>query len=90
MEGYVINSCFTVHDNKTKILAILSNATLGAVCLPVKVQENRMEPISEAITKPLYRRVDKGMTLVMSNIYNGDIFVSGEDKFLKKYDFPTE
>lgn len=30
------------------------------------------------------------MQLVMSNIYNGDIFVTGEDKFLKKYEYPNE
>ena len=49
-----------------------------------------MEPINEIFTKPLYRRIDKGMTILMSNIYNGDIFVSGEDKYLKKYEFPNE
>jgi len=26
----------------------------------------------------------------MSNPTNGDIFVSGEDKLLKKYDYPTD
>ena len=26
----------------------------------------------------------------MSNIYNGDIFLTGEDKFLKKYEFPAD
>lgn len=30
------------------------------------------------------------MTILMSNVYNGDIYVSGDDKFLKKYDFPNE
>ena len=28
--------------------------------------------------------------MVMSNIYNGDIFACGEDKFLKKYEYPNE
>jgi hypothetical protein len=49
-----------------------------------------MEPLPENLIKPLYRRVDRGINLVMSNIYNGDIFLTGDDKFLKKYDYPTE
>lgn len=49
-----------------------------------------MDPINDSICKPLYRKIDRGINLVMSNIYNGDIFVCGEDKFLKKYEFPTE
>ncbi len=28
--------------------------------------------------------------MVIPNIYNGDIFVTGEDKLLKKYDFPAD
>lgn len=90
LEGYVINTCFAVHENETKLLAILSGALLCAVQLPVGFQENRMEPISEQIAKPLYRRIDKGMQTVLSNPYNGDIFVTGEDKFLKKYDYPAD
>ena len=42
------------------------------------------------MTRPLYRKIDKGMSLVTSNIFTGDIFVTGEDKFLKRYEFPTE
>ena len=49
-----------------------------------------MEPLPEALIKPLYRRIDRGTNLVMSNIYNGDIFLTGEDKFLKKYEFPAD
>lgn len=49
-----------------------------------------MDPISETFTKPLYRKIDKGMNLVMANPYNSDIFVTGEDKFIKKYEFPNE
>ena len=49
-----------------------------------------MEPLDESITKPLYRKVDKGMNLVIANVYTGDIFLTGEDKFLKKYEYPTD
>lgn len=49
-----------------------------------------MEPIPESISKPAYRKIDRGINMVMSNIYNGDIFVCGDDKLLKKYEYPTE
>eukprot|EP00347_Sterkiella_histriomuscorum_P023011 403336298 len=90
LEGYVTNTCFTVHEGQSKVLAILSNALLAGFQLPEKHGDNRMESIPENISKVSYRRIDRGMQIVMSNIYNGDIFVSGEDKFLKKYEYPTE
>lgn len=91
LEGYVTNTCFTVHDGQTKVLALLSNATLAGFCLPDKIGDPlKMEALPDSVTKVLYRKIDRGMNLVMSNIYNGDIFVTGEDKFLKKYEFPTE
>lgn len=49
-----------------------------------------MEPIADSITKPMYRKVDRGLNIVMSNIYNGDIYLCGEDRLLKKYEYPTE
>jgi WD40 repeat protein len=49
-----------------------------------------MESLPDNVTKITYKRIDRGMQVVMSNIYNGDIFVTGEDKFLKKYEFPTD
>jgi WD40 repeat protein len=91
MEGYVVSSCFAYHDAQIKVLAVLSNTTLAAVCLPSRIPDgSRMDPISDVITKPVYRRIDKGMTLVFSNVHNGDIFVTGDDKFLKKYEFPAD
>jgi len=72
-------------------LALLSNALLVGLTLPEKFSDrNKMDPIPEAVSKAVYRRVDRGMHLVMSNIFNGDIFVTGEDRFLKKYEYPTE
>mmetsp|Transcript_22282 Transcript_22282/g.16738 ORF Transcript_22282/g.16738 Transcript_22282/m.16738 type:complete len:179 (+) Transcript_22282:660-1196(+) len=49
-----------------------------------------MDPISNDIIKPLYRKVDRGLNVIISNIYNGDIFAVGDDRMLKKYEFPTE
>ena len=49
-----------------------------------------MESINDSITKPLYKKIDRGMNIVINNPFTGDIYVCGEDKFLKKYDFPSE
>jgi len=37
-----------------------------------------------------YRKVDRGSNLIMANFFTGEIFVTGEDKLLKKYEYPTE
>jgi hypothetical protein len=85
-----LSSCFTLLGEELRIVAVLSNTSMVGLSLPVKVSENRMEPLSESITKPLYRRIDRGVNLILSNVFNKDIFVVGEDKFLKKYEYPTE
>ena len=75
-----------------RVIALLSNSLLAGINLPEKLDGsiNRMEPLPESITKPFYRKIDKGMTLIMANVFNGDIFVSGEDRFLKKYEYPSD
>lgn len=50
----------------------------------------KMEPLGEGVVKPLYRKVDRGISIIMSNVWNGDIYLCGEDRQLKKYEFPTE
>jgi hypothetical protein len=90
MEGYILSSCFTIFEGSIRILTVLSNTLLGAIEVPSKQIENRMEQISDTLTKPMYRKIDRGMNLVMSNMNNGDIYVCGEDKFLKKYEYPNE
>jgi WD40 repeat protein len=52
--------------------------------------ENKREPIPENLVKPMYRKLDRGINIVMSNVWNGDIFVCGDDKFLKKMEYPIE
>ena len=55
-----------------------------------KAAQNRMIPMPAAEANILYRKIDKGSNLVISNEITGDIFVSGEDKLLKKYELPAE
>ena len=49
-----------------------------------------MEPLPDILTKPMYRKIDRGINIVISNIYNSEIYVCGDDKFLKKYEYPNE
>lgn len=96
MEGYIESSAFAVHDNKLKVITVLSNATLGAFTVPVddftskKIVGNIKESLPEEVVHPVYRKIDRGAHLVIPNIYNGDIYVSGDDKLLKKYEFPQD
>jgi WD40 repeat protein len=73
-----------------KIVVVLANNLLGAAIVPTKATANRMIPMPADEAKIHYRKIDKGSNLVISNEINGDIFVSGEDKLLKKYLFPEE
>jgi len=38
----------------------------------------------------VYRKIDRNSRIVITNYTNGDIFVSGDDKLLKKYEYPTD
>jgi WD40 repeat protein len=37
-----------------------------------------------------YRKVDHGSEKIIPNNVNGDIFVTGQDKLLKRYEIPTD
>lgn len=85
-----------MHDNKLKVISVLTNATLSAFTLPVEqfisksIIMNCKETLGEDLVHPVYRKIDRGSNLVITNIYNGDLFVTGEDKLLKRYEFPTD
>ena len=56
---------------------MLSNGLLAGASVPVQAAANRMEPIPEADVQMLFRKVDRGSSLVMVNHNNGDIYVTG-------------
>ena len=96
LEGYVNSCAFHTHENKLMVTAVLTNATLAAFMIPVvefnsgKVQTNIKDSLPEDLVHPVYRKIDRGSTLVITNTMTGDIYVTGDDKLLKKYDFPNE
>ena len=89
-EGYVQSASFHVKEGKARILAVLSNCLLAGANVPQASAENRMEPYPDDEADVCYRKIDRNSRLVISNHTNGDIFVSGDDKLLKKYEYPTD
>ena len=73
-----------------KVVVVLSNNLLGAATVPTKAAINRMIPMPAEEANILYRKIDKGSNLVMTNEITGEIFVCGDDRLLKKYEFPAE
>lgn len=72
------------------VVVVLSNNLLGSATVPTKAASNRMIPLHADEANVLYRKIDKGSKLVITNEVTGDIFVTGEDRLLKKYEFPSE
>ena len=75
-----------VEKGETKLLVTLSNAFIATVKAPNISERDTSEPSSEAA---LYRRVDCGMKMAIFNPMTKDIFVTGDDKYIKKYGFPA-
>ena len=73
-----------------KVVTVLSNNLMGAATVPTKAASNRMIPMPAEEANIVYRKIDKGSNLIITNSETGDIFITGEDRLLKKYDFPTE
>ena len=55
-----------------------------------KIAANIKESLPEDLIFPVYRKIDKGSLMVLPNSQTGDIWVTGEDKLLKKYEFPVD
>jgi len=88
--GNVMSTCFTTHKDMPHILAVLSNNVLAGCAVPLKQAANRRENFTEAECKMFFRKIDRGSNMVSSSIITGDIYVHGQDKLMKKYDFPEE
>ena len=86
----VLSACFINIDGVTRIVAVLSNNLLAGADAPTEATSNRMEPIPDREANPAYRKIDKGCVLAIANWVTGDIYITGDDKLLKKYDYPTE
>ena len=52
--------------------------------------ENLREPIPDDVSFPMYSKVDTGTYMINSDPESGDIYITGDDKFLKKYPIPND
>jgi len=86
----ILSASFTTVDGSLRIAAVLSNNLLAAAICPTKATKNRLEPIPDEEAHITYRKIDRGSSLVMTNTITGDIYVTGSDKLLKKYDYPQD
>lgn len=50
--------------------------------------ENIRNPLPDEVSFPLYSKVDLGSYSVSSDPESGDVYISNEDRFLKKYEIP--
>jgi len=89
-EGYVLSAAFATQNKQLQIVTLLSNNLLAGCNVPTKPAANRLTALSEEEADIKYRKVDRGSEMVIANQVNGDIFVTGEDKLLKKYQYPYE
>lgn len=78
------------NNGKDCLVALLKNNTIAAVECPAAAVNNRMEPIPQDKCPVFYRKIDNGSSILITNSTNGDIFVTGKDKWLKKYDYPNQ
>jgi WD40 repeat protein len=88
--GFVESASFTLHNGLTSIVVLLSNNLIAAATLPIKSSENRRQPIIEEDSMVFYRKVDTGSKMMMCNYVNQELFVVGDDKIMKKYEYPNE
>ena len=89
-DGTILSACFHKEDGVDRLLVVLSNNLLACADVPKNVAINRMEPIPADESNVRYRKVDRGSQIVMSCFATKDIWVTGEDKLIKKYQLPNE
>ena len=89
-EGTIKSASFAKVDGEVRVVAVLHNNLLAGAVVPTRPAENRLEPLPDSVAKPLYRKIDRGSNLVITTFSGGEILVTGEDKLLKTYEYPTE
>lgn len=83
------------------MVGITTNSLLFSVNVPLNEKFNHRVSVQEDFSNPMYRKIDRGMEFIMSNYdteidekgidqKDGEIFVTGEDKWMKQYELPNE
>jgi WD40 repeat protein len=90
VKGKILSTSLIVDNLVSKVLCVLDNSLFVSINVPTDFRGRKQDDIGDETAKPLYRKVDKGMTQIIVNHSNNDIFLSGDDKLLKKYQLPEE
>lgn len=72
-------------------MAALDNHLLQAVKVPLKKNGHGLDPITDDLATPGFRKVDRGIKHVLTSTISKKIVVTGKDKWLKQYEqWPQE
>jgi len=71
-----------------RLLCLTENSLLLSMRINTGGVENIRESIPEDVSFPLYNKVDLGCYSVNCDLESGDIYIVGDDRWLKKYDMP--
>ena len=77
-------------DGQQRLLAVLHNNLLAAMFVPNQQCEDPLVAIPEEDARYKFRKVDRGSILVIPCEGTDEIFVTGKDKLMKKYEMPNE
>jgi WD40 repeat protein len=90
VKGYVLDADFAVHEERLRVVGVLSNNLLFGCNIPTQEIESRMDPIPDDIAVVTSKKIDRDINRIVSNPYNGELFVSGKDMLMKNYSYPIE
>jgi len=82
---------YYMKDGKIGALALLSNNLVECFKLPVRVYENRLEPMPQSATESFVRKVDVGTDIIVSCEFDKAYFVCGDDNIFKVFEqYPSD
>lgn len=89
--GHVVSIGYYQKDGKMGALALLSNNLIECFKLPVKVYENRLEPMPQSATESFVKKVDLGTDIIVCCEFEKNYFVVGDDNVFKGFEqYPSD
>lgn len=82
--------CWSFKDRELRLLGLTENCILFSLRINVGEVENIREPLPDHVTFPLYTKVDLGSYALSSDPESGDVYLVGDDRYLKKYEMPKQ
>ena len=83
----LVDICWNNKNKDLRLVGLTDNYLLVSLKVMVGGVENIREPLPDDIWFPLYSKVDKGCYALCCD---QEIYVVGDDRFLKTYDLPNE